>query len=82
MVTMLKAFPFKSLYYFPPHPEVSEAIGPMGLRRKALCPSGPFLDPYKEEASLDILYDLYTPPASRLQPKKLNKKGDTMKMGQ
>lgn len=74
MVTVLKAFPFKSLSYFPPHPEVSEGIGAVGLGKGTL-PSGSVSRPLQEEGSVDILYNLHTLPASRLQANKLNEKG-------
>jgi len=74
VVTVLKAFPFKSLSYSPPDPEVSEGIGAVGLGKGTL-PSGSVSRPLQEEASVDILYDLYTLPESRLQANKLNKKG-------
>lgn len=52
----MKAFPFNYLYYFNPHPEVSNGIGVGGLGDV----TWPCLDPYKDEARGHSLRLTYT----------------------
>lgn len=79
----MKAFPFKYLSYSPPHPEVNEGIGAVGLRKVTSPLGGLFLDPSEEEASADILYDLYTRclHLGGYKPTNLTRRGHCNRMG-